>query len=422
MAGACFAGQKTQKWEDLPAAVQATILAHGGTVGQTADMETPGHNVDGMTVYEAPAKDKNGNVIDINVRQDGKLLQIKTDDAADRAAELAGTEAKQRKVAKQLSGVGVFSHPRDIYNPYLPLAYLKQDIFEGTEGGKKVRLERTLLPDKHRTFFINGQTVDALAMEDRMFLNGELEEVATDYFAQDDFGTVYYLGEDVDEYANGKVISHDGAWLLGKDTQKIGVILPAHPKVGDRFKSEDVSKDINESDEVIAVNETVKVPAGTFTGCVKVEEHLADGTTEYKYYAPGVGVVREVPSNGDEQLISHNGIPKKTSSAKSSAAPDKEAREALKRVGVDSQADAIWTQAVNNPNLPAETRAGLIEDLNEVGFVNPEKPTKAELPMINKRLELVKRLRATPLDAANAAALEEARKDLESMAAKLTQP
>jgi hypothetical protein len=60
--------------------------------------------------------------------------------------------------------------------------------------------------------------------------------------------------------------------------------------------------------------------------------------------------------------------------------------------------------------------------LNEVGFVNPEKPTKAELSMIIKRLELLKRLRANPLDAANAAALEEARKDLESMAAKLTQP
>jgi hypothetical protein len=38
---------------------------------------------------------------------------------------------------------------------------------------------------------------------------------------------------------------------------------------------------------------------------VKVAEHLADGTTEYKYNAKGVGVVREVPSVGDVRLKSH---------------------------------------------------------------------------------------------------------------------
>jgi len=58
-----------------------------------------------------------------------------------------------------------FSHPRDITNPLLPLAYLKQDVLEGTEGGMKVRIERTLLPKKHKKFVITGQTVDALVMK-----------------------------------------------------------------------------------------------------------------------------------------------------------------------------------------------------------------------------------------------------------------
>jgi hypothetical protein len=53
------------------------------------------------------------------------------------------------------------------------------------------------------------------------------------------------------------------------------------------------------------MSETVKVPAGEFKDCIKVKESLADGSTEYKYYAKGVGVVREVPPEGDELLTTH---------------------------------------------------------------------------------------------------------------------
>jgi len=298
-----WAGE-TLKWGDVPEAVRATVLANGGRAGQGVDRETRSHDVDGQTVYEASVTGKNGNVTDLVIRQDGKLVKAKTDDASDRAAEQAA-QAKASQKADSTSATLKFSHPRDIYNPYLPLAYMKQDILEGSEGGKNTRVERTVLPNKHKTFTINGQSVEAFVIEDRAFANGKLEEVATDYFAQDDFGTVYYLGEDVDEYDGGKVVNHDGAWALGRDTQTPGVIMPAHPKVGDKFKAEDVSKAINESDEVVSVSETVTVPAGTFANCLKVKESLADGTVEYKYYAPGVGVVREVPSDGDEPLVSH---------------------------------------------------------------------------------------------------------------------
>ena len=286
------------KWADVPEAVRATVLANGGKVGQTLDQETKGHNVDGQTVYEAGITDKDGNVADIVVKADGKVVQTKHDDAADAAQERAD------RAKKILAGV-TFSHPRDLTNPYLPLASLKQDVLEGTEDGKKIRVERTALPDKHKIFKINGQEVDAAVFEDRAWMNGELEEVATDYFAQDDAGNVYYLGEDVDEYADGKVTSHDGAWLLGKDTKTLGMLLPAHPKVGDKFKSEDVSKAIDESDVVLSLTATVTVPAGTYKNCLKIEEHPAGEGVEYKYYAPGIGVVREVPTGGDEQLVSH---------------------------------------------------------------------------------------------------------------------
>ncbi|MEI6077918.1 MAG: hypothetical protein WCS94_20220, partial [Verrucomicrobiota bacterium] len=97
----------------------------------------------------------------------------------------------------------------------------------------------------------------------------------------------------------------DDAWLTGKDTPVPGVIIPAHPKLGDKFKSEDVSDKIDETDEVVAVGESTTVPAGTFENCVKIKETLADGSVEFKWYAPGVGVVRETPATGDERLIFH---------------------------------------------------------------------------------------------------------------------
>jgi hypothetical protein len=291
----CLAGHE-MKWADVPEAVRATVLANGGTEGQTVDRENFKH--DGQAVYEAGVKSKDGSIADLVVTEDGKLVETKHDDAADAAVEKAAS-------GKIFSARMKFSHPRDITNPLLPLAYLKQDILEGSEDGAKVRVERTLLPEKRKTFTIAGQKVEALVMEDREFKNGALEEVTLDYFAQDDEGNVYYLGEDVDEYENGKVTGHNGAWLYGKDTMTPGIIIPAYPKVGDQFKSEVVNKEISESDEIISVSETVSVPTGTFENCVKVKEMLADGTTEFKYYAPGVGVVREVPSVGDEVLISH---------------------------------------------------------------------------------------------------------------------
>ena len=194
-----------------------------------------------------------------------------------------------------------FSHPKEITNVYLPLSSLKQDILEGTEKGHPLRVERTVKPGS-KVFNINGQDVEAMIVEDREFINGAIEEVALDYFAQDDNGTVYYLGEDVDNYKDGKVVAHEGAWLYGKDTQKMGVVMPAHPRVGQKFQAEVVGKVTTENDRVVSLTEKVTVPGGKFEKCLKVKETNSDGELEEKLYAPGVGAIKEE----DLLLISHN--------------------------------------------------------------------------------------------------------------------
>jgi hypothetical protein len=185
-----------------------------------------------------------------------------------------------------------FSHPKEITNPYLPLSSLKKDILEGTEKGKPLRVERTVKPGS-KTVNVNGQDVEAMIVEDREFIRGEIEEVTLDYFVQDDDGTVYYLGEDVDNYKDGKVVSHEGAWLYGKDTHQMGVAMPSHPRVGQKFKSEAVGKITKENNTVVSLTEKVTAPAGKFENCLKVKERNSDGETEEKLYALGVGAVRE---------------------------------------------------------------------------------------------------------------------------------
>lgn len=75
-----FAG-KPQKWEELPKAVQDTVLANGGTSGMSVDLEPK--KIDGKAVYEAGIKGKDGNIRDLVITEDGKLVETKTDDAAD---------------------------------------------------------------------------------------------------------------------------------------------------------------------------------------------------------------------------------------------------------------------------------------------------------------------------------------------------
>jgi hypothetical protein len=288
-----------QEWNDLPKAVQETVLANGGQAGMTLDRQNK--KIDGKEVYEAGVKATDGTIHDLVITADGTLVATKTDDHADEQAERA---ARGEAILKGLK----FSRPREITNPYLPLATVKQDVLEGMEDGEKIRVERRMKPNKRRTYTFGDEEVESLVFEDRVYVNGKLAEVALDFFAQDDHGTVYYLGEDVDEYEDGKIIGHDGTWHYGLDTRVPGVLFPAQPKIGLKWRSEDVSNDISEIDEVVSLSEKVTTPCGTYENCIKVKESLADGTSEFKYYARGVGVVRESPAEGDSLLKSHETI------------------------------------------------------------------------------------------------------------------
>ena len=99
---------------------------------------------------------------------------------------------------------------------------------------------------------------------------------------------------------------------------------------------------------------------------------------------------------------------------------ERRARVALSMIGYDPDADEVWIRLINDPDVSANARSNLIEDLNEDGFADPDNPTLDELPMIEYRIELIEDLLPYAMDKVNEDAFKEARKDLVNMVDRLT--
>ncbi len=191
-----------------------------------------------------------------------------------------------------------FSNPTNITNPLFPVSAVRQSVKLGEESGEPMRVELTLLPET-RTFEWNGRSVETLASHYIAYVGREVAEVAVDYFAQADDGSVWYFGEEVDNYEDGRVADHGGSWLAGRDGPP-GLIMPADPQVGDVYHPENIPGLVYEEVTVQATGETVEGPRGPVTGAARVEEHLMEGTTEHKVFAPGYGEFR---AEAEDELV-----------------------------------------------------------------------------------------------------------------------
>lgn len=191
-------------------------------------------------------------------------------------------------------------------NPFFPLISDGTLVYEGEEADAEtgetveIRIESTVLSE---TDDVAGVEVTVVEVKD--FEDGELVESTLDYYAQHKDGTVYYLGEVVDEYDEGEVVGHGGQWLAGEGDNQPGIFMPAEPQVGDEFEQERARGVAEDRSKVVAVDQTVSTPAGTFSGCIKTEDFdpLGD-VTEFKFYCPDVGLVREEPPDGFVDLVS----------------------------------------------------------------------------------------------------------------------
>ena len=208
------------------------------------------------------------------------LLACLTDTRANEQKKDGGSWTNEFAVDKaELSATG--------RNPYFILVPGNKSIFE---GGKE-RLVITVLDEVK---MVDG--VETRVVEERETRDGKLVEVSRNYFAiSKRTNDVFYFGEDVDIYKDGKVVNHSGAWLAGVKGARFGMMMPGQASLKAKYYQEIAPKVAMDRAEIVSLSETVNTPAGEFKNCLKVEETtpLEPGIKEYKYYAAGVGLVQD---------------------------------------------------------------------------------------------------------------------------------
>ena len=180
-----------------------------------------------------------------------------------------------------------FSHPTRVTNPLFPIGHLDAVIL-GEVAGRPLKIETTLLPET-KTVDWGGQRVQALQSQFCAYLEGRINEVAVDLYAQADDGSVWYFGEDVVDYARGVAATTEGTWRAGLDGPA-AMIMPGHPKVGDVYRTENIPGVAFEQVTVKQVGVTVNGPSDPIHGAMVGQElHQDETALEPKTFAPGHG-------------------------------------------------------------------------------------------------------------------------------------
>lgn len=180
-------------------------------------------------------------------------------------------------------------------NPLYPLTPGTKRIYResGTEGDELNEI--TVTRDTKKVQGITAVVVHDVLNEP----DGTPVEDTWDWYAQDKQGNVWYLGEAVQNFANGKPTDNEGSWEAGVDGAYAGIIMPAQPTVGQVYRQEYYKGHAEDSAKVLALGEGVTIPFGTFTGAIKTEDSTPlKPEVEQKYYAPGVGLVQVITVAG----------------------------------------------------------------------------------------------------------------------------
>ncbi len=264
--------------EDHSKAVAACKVTLKAAI-ETALLGTPGTAVEAQLVMKG-----NSPVITVKVLAQGKLNTVRIDGAAQGAPPDPPFTDTFR--VEEWTSRGT--------NPYF---VLEPGYVLVLEGGKE-KLTITVLDE---TRIVDG--VETRVVEEREEKEGKLVEVSRNFFAiSKRTNDVHYFGEEVDIYKDGVVASHEGAWLAGVNGARWGLLMPGTPLLGARYHQEIAPGVAMDRAEIVGIHETFETPAGKFDGCLKTEESTPlESGREHKYYAPGVGLLRD----GKMRLAKH---------------------------------------------------------------------------------------------------------------------
>lgn len=192
-----------------------------------------------------------------------------------------------------------------ITNPLFPAPVGAKWVYESKGTSKLEHIEVSVEPGEKDVWGAKARIV-----RDTVTVDGLLIEDTRDWYAQDDNGHVWYLGEDTAEYQNGVLTCHCGAWEAGKNGALPGVIMLASPVTGYSYRQEYFAGEAEDYAKVVSLDETVTVPAGKFTGCLKTQDMsaLTPDAMAFKYYCPGVGLTLEEEGGERVELVEYSGL------------------------------------------------------------------------------------------------------------------
>jgi len=193
-----------------------------------------------------------------------------------------------------------FANSITVTNPYFPSPKDKTYRYEGSsDEGTDVVEERRL----NSTRIVDG--IECIIVKFKEWINGKLVEEADDWYAQDTSGTVWYFGEYVNNYnENEQLENHDGSWEAGVDGAKPGIIMLADPQPGASYREEYYFNEAEDQAEVVQAGLMISIAFGDFSNVIETRNwsELEPDIVEQKFYAPGVGAIRELSPNENEEL------------------------------------------------------------------------------------------------------------------------
>ncbi|NIA30691.1 MAG: hypothetical protein GWP06_12365 [Actinobacteria bacterium] len=283
--------ESTLSKDELPAQVLATLRTQFGDYKLTVAEKT--EKVGKPTVFEVKlGKDEtdmevvmgeNGKVVKKEIKSEEKEKEEKERDEHGEGVEKAETWTKSFDLKQcQFSSTGK--------NRFFILQPGYQLILEGTEGKDKVKLVISVLDETQKIGDVKTRVV-----EEREMANGQLIEVSRNFFAIDKkTQDVFYFGEDVDIYKNGKVVGHEGGWKADEKNHA-GLMMPGSVLLGARYYQEVAPGIAMDRAEIVDTEAVLQTPAGNFKNCLKTEETtpMEADAQEYKIYAPGIGLIKD---------------------------------------------------------------------------------------------------------------------------------
>jgi hypothetical protein len=183
-------------------------------------------------------------------------------------------------------------------NPYWPLRPGTRFRFEGVRGTTPQVDEQVVL---HRTTRVLGVT--CTIVRDTVSEHGRAVELTFDWYAQDRQGNVWYMGEDSRERKGGRFVRASDSWKSGVNGAEPGIVMPAHPRRGDRYRQEYYPRgEALDKARVLGRRGPVTVPYGTFKRALVTSEYSPlEPQTEEKVYVAGIGEVSERVTKGHHE-------------------------------------------------------------------------------------------------------------------------